>query len=329
MNRDGWTAHWENDEFPTLEDIKDQAVAGLSSFDALEHWKYSNMAFTVLGQVIESVTGESYKDAVTRLVIEPMGLTNTIPDFTDLDHHATGYGRKMPGQPREVFGHVHARVMNSATGFSSNVEDMLRFYRHHHLGDASFLPDRLKREMQRVQFIDGAYSWGLGFSVNKVDGREYVGHSGAYPGFITISLLDQKRKLTVVVLTNAIDGPAQELSVGILDILGLAAKHDDKISGDSTEFGGAWLDDISGLYASRWGVSLFQRLGSRMISLPPGLMRPSLGVMLAEQTDDNKFRWVEGAQNGPFGEVTSVEKDGDQYVLRDGEGLRRRFDFSY
>ena len=96
MNRDGITDHWNNDEFPDIEAIKSQTLEGLSSFKTVEHWKYSNMAYTILGQVIESVTGSSYETAVKDLVIDPMGLKNTMPDIEEnrLPDHATGYGRK-------------------------------------------------------------------------------------------------------------------------------------------------------------------------------------------------------------------------------------------
>lgn len=331
LNRDGTTGHWHNDMFPTLDQIKAQATAGLSTFDSLEHWKYSNMAFTILGQVIESVTGESYEDAVRRLVIEPMGLADTMPDIVDdrRADHASGYGRKLPGQPREVLEHVHARVMNSATGFSSNVEDLIKFYRHHRMGNENFLADRLKREMQRVQFVDGDYSWGLGFSVNQTGKQQYVGHSGAYPGFITNSSMCQERELIVVVLTNAIDGPAAELATGIIDILNFAAAHESRISAAEDGTDEAWLDDISGFYANRWGTVLFQRLGGSMVAIPAGIPTPSLGALFSEQDDNNHFRWVLGIQSGLFGEKTIVEKDGDRYALRDGDSLLRAFDFEY
>jgi CubicO group peptidase (beta-lactamase class C family) len=291
MNRDGVTAHWINDEFPTLDDIKIQTAAGLSSFNTIEHWKYSNMAFTILGQVIEAVTSKSYEDAVRELVIEPMGLTNTMPDISEerLADHATGYGRKLPGQSREPLDHVRARVMNSATGFSSNVDDLLQFYRQHLYGNEDYLPDRLKREMQRVQFVDGDYTWGLGFSINNIDGTEIVGHSGGYPGFITVSFLCQKTKAVVVVLTNAIDGPAGDLGAGIMDIFGLAARHGELATGE-IEADAAWLDDISGYYGDRWGVSLIQRVGNCMIGMPPGLVKPSLGATVAIHEDNKRRR---------------------------------------
>jgi len=217
MNRDGSTAHWTNDNFPDKAAIIDQAQSGLSSFETGEYWKYSNMGYTILGQIIEAVTGQRYEDAVKELVIEPMGLTNTQPDFdtVTLPLHATGYGKLYPGKPQEEFEQVHAEVMNSATGFSSNVPDLIQFYRHHLLGNEDYLPDRDKREMQRIQFIDKEYSWGLGFSVNRAGRSTLVGHGGGYPGFLTNSFMDQESKIIIVVLTNSLDGLPGEFAKGI------------------------------------------------------------------------------------------------------------------
>ena len=46
--------------------------------------------------------------------------------------------------------------------------------------------------------------------------RRLIGHSGGFPGHITRTLFDPVDGLTVVGLTNAIDGPARELVVGVM-----------------------------------------------------------------------------------------------------------------
>ena len=89
------------------------------------------------------------------------------------------------------------------------------------------------------------------------------------------------------------------------------------------------MDDISGFYGNRWGVSLFQRVGKNMISLPPGFLKPSLGAVMAEYQGDNKFLWVDGVQNGSFGEITQVVEEDGRYSLRRGESVLQPFDFEY
>ncbi|MFT5561721.1 MAG: CubicO group peptidase (beta-lactamase class C family) [Candidatus Azotimanducaceae bacterium] len=329
MNRDGQTAHWADDRFPNLDEIKQQTDLGLSSFETGEHWKYSNMGFTILGQVIEAVTGQTYENAVRALVIDPMGLKNTAPDIEpgrEADH-ATGYGRKLPRQEREPLEHVRANVMNSATGFSSNVTDLIQFYRHHQLGNEAFLSDRDKREMQRPQFIDDAYKWGLGFELGNSSGMDYVGHGGGYPGFITYSLLCQQHKLVIVVLSNALNPFPQEIAFGLMDILNVVAANESKLT-EPTGIDTAWLDKISGLYTMRWGNSLFQRIGNRMVMATPDVLRPSMAMSIGEQ-DGRDFRWVSGMQNGVFGESHTVDEQDGKVLLRRGALTLEPFDLDY
>ena len=44
-------------------------------------FKYSNIAYGLLGQVIEAATGTTYHEHVTREVVDRLGLTNTGPEL--------------------------------------------------------------------------------------------------------------------------------------------------------------------------------------------------------------------------------------------------------
>ena len=87
------------------------------------------------------------------------------------------------------------------------------------LGNNILFPDYIKREMQRIQFKAKDADWGLGFSITVTPEDKIVGHGGGYPGFITRSGLIQEKKIIIIVLTNAIDGPAITLFDGIKNIL--------------------------------------------------------------------------------------------------------------
>ncbi|NHJ05527.1 MAG: class A beta-lactamase-related serine hydrolase [Candidatus Heimdallarchaeota archaeon] len=66
MTRDGKTAHWVTYKFPELEEIKKQVLEGISFFETNEILKYSNFGYTILGQVIEKVSGLSYYDYIKK-----------------------------------------------------------------------------------------------------------------------------------------------------------------------------------------------------------------------------------------------------------------------
>src|SRR3712207_4202713 len=61
--------------------------------------------------------------------------------------------------------------------------------------------------------------YGYGTTVRHYDGHRMVGHAGGYPGHITRTMWDPSEGLAVSVLTNAVDGPAEELAAGVLKIL--------------------------------------------------------------------------------------------------------------
>src|SRR5690606_7646943 len=127
---------------------------------------------------------------------------------------------------RPAIEHVPARVMNSATGFSSNVDDLLRWYQAHRFGSGELLHDRSKREMQRLQFEGPETRWGLGFSLASHGGLEFATHGGGYPGFITYSGIEQANGIAIVVLTNATDGPARVVFDGVAKLAARALAGD-------------------------------------------------------------------------------------------------------
>jgi D-alanyl-D-alanine carboxypeptidase len=303
MNRDGDTDHWFNDEFPDLDNLKRQCQDGIRMFDANVNWKYSNMAFSVLGHLIAEVTNKDYESSVHELVIEPMELSRTLPDFTDssLSEHAIGYNTLMPGETREPLAHVHARAMNAATGFSSCVTDLLRFYHLHQLESGQFLKDASKREMQRQQFSKGPNQWGLGFELGSNANAKIIGHSGGYPGFLSRSGFDPSNNLTIVVLTNSSDSTPGLLYEGISSIIHYVHKQRHKLKGGKDDH--KLLDELSGYYRSRWGVSGIQRVDDGAISFIPSYIHPTETFTRLNYVGDQTFY---DANGGDIGDKTKL-----------------------
>lgn len=316
--RDGNTRHWTYDEvFPDRDSIRSQVQAGISVYADGLRWKYSNMGFTLLGEIVASVTGKPYAEAVTELVIKPLGLKNTFPEFTEdlRDRHATGYGQKFPGRDRPPLEHRSAGAMGSATGFSSTAADLLAFYQAHRFGDETLLDDSDKREMQRAQFKDGDTEWGLGFRLPVVGELGYAGHGGRYPGFITFSGLNQDRQLAIVVLTHAVDGPARELFEGISNLLCLELDDPERIQAVNAALD-AETDAISGFYRSLWGIDLYGRIGGKLVGIDPGLADPAGEMDVYERTGPLTYRVPVRNPFAAIGEEIRFVADGDGRIRR-------------
>ena len=102
--------------------------------------------------------------------------------------------------------------------------------RAHYLGNEELFTDPSKREMQQpywvVEHADASY--GLGLAVQTIGEREMVGHGGGFPGHSTVTLIDAKERLVVVVLNNT-HGPlglAAPLATTVVRILDYALSAD-------------------------------------------------------------------------------------------------------
>ena len=98
------------------------------------------------------------------------------------------------------------------------------------------LTDDSKRLMQRLESVVTAYGtevgrYGVGMGLQTVGERHLVGHSGGWPGHITLTLLDPVGKLVVSVLTNAVDGPAEDLVTGLVELVDVALEPRAELGG--------------------------------------------------------------------------------------------------
>ena len=215
MIRDGVDAdYWQFlRPFPDEHELKVFIAESGLIYDADEQFKYSNFGFGYLGLVIQAVSGMPYYEYVTKNIIEPLSLGSTGPDLDDRAKGklANGYSTELFGRDRRLFDHIETRALAPATGFYSNAEDVCRYFAAHFLGNEVLLSDHSKRQMQHGYWeSSGMERYGLGMVHYKRGGWAIYGHSGGFPGFVTNTQFDAKRKLVVTVLTNA-DGPAKQV----------------------------------------------------------------------------------------------------------------------
>ncbi|MHA1308556.1 MAG: serine hydrolase domain-containing protein [Candidatus Heimdallarchaeota archaeon] len=332
VSRDGETAHWYNYNFPGKEEIMKQVKEGITFFGTSEVLKYSNFGFTLLGLIIEAVSGKTYQEYIQEEIFDPLEMTNSVVDVNEsnIERHATGYHIKYPGKDREKFEQVPANVMHAATGLSSTVEDMIKYYKARMLGNDILFPDYIKREMQRSQFKYKDEERGLGFGVAKMPTKEMYGHGGGYPGFITRSGLFKDEKIIIVVLTNAVNGPASQLLIGIKAILEKYEKEKSKFEAKDGEKLPD-LKDVIGFYISDWGQSLFTQMDSKLILTSPGLDNPADYFYILEHVEGLKFKNPKEMSYSSPGQVIEFVKgpDGKMIFIDSHRGENKWYEFSY
>ncbi|MDR7380910.1 serine hydrolase domain-containing protein [Promicromonospora iranensis] len=312
------------DREQVLECVRTEGIV----FEPNEHFKYTNIGYSLLGIIIEQVTGTTYDEVARAAVIEPLRLTRT---GTELDparaaEYAAGHtGRIAHGDARRVIPHVDTRAMAAATGWYSTALDMVRYGATHVLGDTTLLTDQSKRLVQREEStltVRGRElgRYGVGIELGKVGDRELVGHSGGYPGHITRTWIDPVDGLVVSALTNAVDGIATQIAGGVIQIINLALAAADEVAASGLAGTGGTpvppvpADAPFGRFANLWGVVDVVDLGGIVHTINPRSPQP---VEVAQRflLADGRLAQESVAGFGTVGEPVQVERDADGAIV--------------
>lgn len=205
MIRDGSNA-WDDRTMPDRTTFRTEMRHSATFAEPAERFRYSNTAYSLLGEIIERVSGRSFESALMREIARPLQMRSTTADLSPAARRnlATGYYPARPTEQRVPAAHVEARAVAPAGGLVSTVPDLLAYQRAHLPGDPSLLSELSKREMQRTQFQRAEEPhYGLGWMNWTVDGIRVVGHSGGFPGFITKIGFAPSEGVAAAVLTNA------------------------------------------------------------------------------------------------------------------------------
>jgi CubicO group peptidase (beta-lactamase class C family) len=309
--------HWTTLDFPTREELKALMPKRHAAFEPETRWKYSNLAYTLAGMVVEAVSGESWADYVTRHIFQPLGMNDSSVD-RNVPGLAAGYGRRMPDGTRSVMPFVDARGMAAATGITSTVEDMARFvsaqFRKGPAGGDRILGTASLREMHRVRMLENNWTRGnaIGFAVTRNRDRTYVGHGGSYPGYITQTVIDLTGKVGVIVLTNAQDGDASGIATQLMNTVGEAVAKAAGAAPEKVKWDPAW-SRFAGLYRGRGGDQHVVELHEKLVIINPEAANLDSPIQL-DPIGDGTFRYVAPVGGGPVGEVVRFVEEGGRVV---------------
>ncbi|HEY9290090.1 MAG TPA: serine hydrolase domain-containing protein [Microlunatus sp.] len=290
-----------------------------------EHFKYSNVGYSLVGLAIEAASGQGYHDYVREHIIKPLGLTDTGPEYLpeQKDRYAAGHSGLLSGNDvRMAIGHIDTAGMAPATGFYSTAADLTRYGAAHFFGAGELITDGSKRLMQRNESTIRSHGkdqgrYGLGLDLEKIGEREWVGHGGGYPGHITRTCIDPVGGAVVSVLTNCLGGPAGPLTDGVIKLLDLAATAPE----DSKVPDGVDASRFTGRFANLWGVVDIAVLGGRLVGLDSGSLNPTEDWDELTVIDDDTLALTPEAGGGPVGErihVISRDADGRPELIRYG-----------
>ena len=179
---------------------------------------YSNLAFALLGIVVERVSGLAYQEYVRERLFEPVGLTRV--SFEPTAPAAKGYLAQPYADGVWDAVDVETGAWASAGQLWGTAGDICRWGAFLADPDESVLASSSAEEMRTVQAIADHDRWlagyGLGLGLSRDGDRILAGHGGSMPGFIATLDFSAKEKVSVAALTNESEADLGELGVALV-----------------------------------------------------------------------------------------------------------------
>ena len=323
LPRETAQAYWTGPDFPfpSREEIDAALASQQTLYPASTYFQYSNLGLTLLGEIVEQVSGMPYETYVKKEILDPLGISDTRPEMPEELYGkklAVGYSAINRNGERQKVNFFQARGITPAAGFTSNVEDLGKFASwQFRLRDATLAeiikPSTLKY-MQSVHWTnpDWKLTWGLGFVVRKgPDGNTWVGHGGSCPGYRSALQLDLKKKRGYAVLINSSGTNPGKYINGIHNILGKVkdeVKMENSESVDLKQYTGYYdaMPWSSEEYIGTWGGGLV------IINLPSD--NPARAMTFFKHIEGDTFRRIRDDQE--LGETLVFERDEDGMITQ-------------
>ena len=320
LMRDGIEAsHWDDQKpFPDEVGLRHELAHALILSPG-ERFKYSNLGFGLLGLVIQAVTGEAFAPWLQRELLDRAGLRETAPDMPadNAEPLAKGHTGKLPVGRIAIPGRNPTGALAAATGFVATAGDLARFFASLDPAAAdSPLSVASRREMTRPHWksphseapnsaIDVHY--GLGIISGTAHGHAWFGHSGAFQGFQSRTCVVPDWSLSVSLIINAIDGPANAWIDGVLHILDRFAK-----AGPPAPDRAGWR----GRWWNLWGASDLVPMGDRVLVASPDSATPFTDATEIEVADATHGRITAANGFASHGEPVERMLDSDGRAVR-------------
>ena len=202
---------WDAPAFATMQTMIDRIDEVQMVIPPDSAWKYSNMAYGFLGEVISRLSGQPYEQFVEKEILDRLGMMQTVFDMASVVglHQVIGYSQPAPGsETLRLAPYSELEGMNAAGQMMTNVADLTKWLAHiMRRGDDHghrLFGDRSRREMLHPAYLDGDWTIGqcVGWRATRSGERVYHGHGGGIHGFGTQTMFHAPFQTGVIVLTN-------------------------------------------------------------------------------------------------------------------------------
>jgi CubicO group peptidase (beta-lactamase class C family) len=220
---------WETPQFD--DDALERYVRSLAEdthllSDPGAEWKYSNMAFEVLGDAIAKIAGAPFEQTIDELILAPLDMRKSsfLPIVDPEGDQASPHRGALAPTTTSVYPYNRAHAPSST--LRSSALELAKFaaalLRDEETDAPAFLPDSVKGPLWQPHLrVDGDIRMGFGWFVRRHRGTKMAVAPGRDPGFNALLALLPDKGVGLVLLSNY-DGQSSfelvEIADGVLDV---------------------------------------------------------------------------------------------------------------
>ena len=162
-----------------------------------KYFSYNNSGYFLLGLIIEQVTGKPFEKVVRDYLFEPFEMADSGFDFINLPKEIRAQGYQFWDKSKAIpYKHYDSTFAYSAGAVYSTTTDLLKW--------AKAISSRqlLEPGTWELAFKTKIQNYGYGWQSGQFFGKEYVKHSGGYPGFMSELIYYPHEDLVIILLNN-------------------------------------------------------------------------------------------------------------------------------
>jgi CubicO group peptidase (beta-lactamase class C family)/beta-lactamase class A len=206
------------------------------------YYEYSNLGFTLLGHIVNTVSGVSYQQYITEHILKPLGMTHTYWEYTQVPAEKLAHGYRWLNGEWVEQPMLHDGAYGAMGGMITSIEDFSRYeawqlaaWPSRSGGDEPVLKRSSRREMQQPWMFNNLNST---YSYNGVDvcpvvsmyayglrwtrdckGQTMIGHTGGLPGFGSNWMILPDYGIGVICFANLTYASTAVINAKVLDTI--------------------------------------------------------------------------------------------------------------
>lgn len=198
------------------------------------HWRYSNMGYTLLGYLIEQISGKNFSEYMQNEIFEPLHMNESFWYLNEIPHSNIANPHEVPHKHSEF---KETQVMNHfgyadvpAGQLRTSVNDYLKFVQlllnDGKVDGKQFISKPMIDLMFEIQYPGVNKYQAIAWNYNEFDNKLYyllmprlASHTGSDPGVSAVVSIDRENRIGVMAILNSPPSNFKEEKIFNLDIV--------------------------------------------------------------------------------------------------------------